>query len=120
MANAPAGLQASLRRRHAMVRAMAKLGIHLQNGFENDEVIVRAGGQELMRRENVSTRRILGVAAHDEFDVSGEPLSLHVSIPSRDVEQDIELEAGEERYVGISLDGGALRVSKRAKPFGYG
>jgi hypothetical protein len=99
---------------------MAKLGIHLQNGFENDEVIVRAAGHELMRRENVSTRRMLGLAAHDEFEVSEEPLSLHVSIPGRGVEQAIELEAGEERYVGLSLDGGTLRVTKRAKPFGYG
>lgn len=99
---------------------MAKLGIHLQNGFDDDEVIVRAGGHQLMRRKNVSTRRMLGLAAHEEFDVSGEPLSLHVSIPGRGVEEEIELEAGEERYVGISLDGGVLRVMTRRKPFGYG
>jgi hypothetical protein len=99
---------------------MAKLGIHLQNGFDGDEVVVTAGGEELMRRENVSTRKMLGLAGHEEFEVAAAPLSLHVSIPGRGVDERIELEPGEERYVGLSLVDGELRVMKRGKPFGYG
>jgi hypothetical protein len=100
---------------------MGKLGIHLQNGFDGDEVVVRVNGNELMRRNDVRTRRILGLAAHEEFEVGDGPLSLDVSIPGRGVEKHIELdEGGNERYVGLSLEDGDLRVIQRSTPFGYG
>jgi hypothetical protein len=99
---------------------MAKLGIHLQNGFDGDEVVVLANGNELMHRHDVSTRRILGLAVHEEFEVGNGPLSLDVSIPSRGIRKRIEVEEGQERYIGLSLENGDLRVIQRSTPFGYG
>lgn len=99
---------------------MARLGLHLQEGFAGEEVVVRVNGEERLRREGVRTRRVLGLAEHVELDVDDGPLSIEVSVPARGLEKRIELEADDEVYVGISLTGDDFRVITRKKPFGYG
>ena len=99
---------------------MAKLGLHLQEGFTGEEVVVRVNGEERLRREGVRTRRVLGLAEHVELDVDDGPLSIEVSVPARGLEKRIELEADDKVYVGISLSGGDLRVITRKTAFGYG
>jgi len=99
---------------------MARLGIHLQKGFTDDEVVVRVNGEECLHRQGVRTRGVLGLAEHAELEVKGGPLSLEISVPSRGIEKRVELEASDETYVGISLTGEDLRVITRKTPFGYG
>jgi hypothetical protein len=99
---------------------MAKLGLHLQEGFSDDEIVIKINGKERMRREKVSTRRVLGLAEHVEIDVDDGPLSIEVSMPAHGLEKRVELEASDKVYVGISRAGDDLRVITRKTPFGYG
>ena len=99
---------------------MTRLGLHLQEGFTGEEIVVKINGEERLRRKGVRTRRVLGLAEHVELDVAGGPLSIEVSVPARGLKKCIELEASDEVYVGISLTGDDLRMITRKKPFGYG
>ena len=99
---------------------MAKLGIHLQDGFTGEEIVVKVNGEERLRRKDVRTRRVLGLAEHSEIDVDDGPLSIEVSVPSRGLEKHVNLEASDKVYVGISLAGDDVRVIARKTPFGYG
>lgn len=99
---------------------MAKLGLHLQEGFSGDEIAIKVNGKERMRREGVRTRRVLGLAEHVELDVEDGPLSIEISMPARGLDKRVDLEASDEVYVGISLAGDDLRVITRKTPFGYG
>ena len=99
---------------------MARLTIHLQNGFDDDEVVIRSGGEELLRRTGVKTRRVLGLAEHTGIDVPDGPRSLDISVPNRGLEKHLDLDVEGDVHVGVSVDGNGLRVITRDKPFGYG
>lgn len=99
---------------------MARVGIHLQDGFTGDQVVVRVNGEERLRRDDVRTRRVLGLAEHAELDVDDGPLSIEVSVPGRGLEKRLELEASGEVHVGVSLAGDDVRMITRKTPFGYG
>src|SRR5262245_44780574 len=99
---------------------MARLGLHLQDGFTGDEVVVKVNGEERLHRDEVRTRRVLGLAEHVELDVADGPLTVEVSLPARGLTKRLELTAEGEVYVGISLAGGELRLITSKTPFGYG
>jgi hypothetical protein len=99
---------------------MAKLGIDLQDGFEGDDVVVKINGQEVMRRGDVSTKRILGLAGSHRAEVGNGPVTIEVSVPSRRIEHRLEVDASNDVYVGLSLVNGRLEPIIRKKPFGYG
>lgn len=99
---------------------MARLGIHLQDGFTGDEVVVKVNGEERLRREDVRTKRVLGLAERVELEVDDGPLSVEVSAPNRGLEKRIELEASDEAHLGVSLTNGEIRVISRKTRFGYG
>ena len=99
---------------------MARLGVHLQDGFSGDEVVVKVNGKERLRRSAVSTRRVLGLAERAEIEVEDGPLSIEISVPNRGLEKCVEIEASGEVHLGASLAGDGIRVITRDKPFGYG
>jgi hypothetical protein len=99
---------------------MAKLGIHLQDGFTGDEIAVRINGEERLHHDGVRTRRVLGLAEHTELAVDDGPLSIEISVPTRGLEKRIELEASDEVHLGVSLTGNDIQVITRKTPFGYG
>jgi len=102
---------------------MAKLGIHLQDGFDGDEVVVKVDGKVRLQRDGVTTRRVLGLAEHVELEVADGPLALEVAIPNRGLERTIAAEARGELHLGVSIAHGGeaeLRLILRDTPFGYG
>jgi hypothetical protein len=99
---------------------MTRLGIHLQGGFDGEEIVVKINGEERMRRAGVRTRRALGLAEHVELDAGDGPLAIEISVPTRGLEKRIELEPSHEVYLGVSLTAGDIRVITRKTPFGYG
>ena len=100
---------------------MPKLGIHLQHGFNDDEVVVTINGEERLRRQGVRTKRMLGVAEHTKVDVDEGPLSIDVSVPSRNLEQHVDLHCAADLFLGLSITAdGTIRAITRDKQFGYG
>jgi len=96
------------------------LDIHLQEGFEGDEVVVRIDGEERLRRDAVQTRKALALAEHVTFEVAAGQHVVEVSIPARGIEQRIDVDVADKLYVGMGLKDNELRVRVRDKQFGYG
>ena len=99
---------------------MARLHIHLQEGFGGEDVAVTVDGEERLRRDDVRTRRVLGLAFHDAFEVADGPHIVKVSIPARGIEKAIDVDALGDVYVGLGLSGDDLRVRVTGTRFGYG
>jgi hypothetical protein len=99
---------------------VAKLGIHLQNGFDDDEVVVTIDGEERLHRHGVRTKRLLGLAEHTQIDVADGPISVTVSVPNRGLKHVMQIEPGTERNVGISITPDGIRTMAQNERFGYG
>jgi len=99
---------------------MAKLGIHLQNGFDDDEVVVKINGEERMHRHGVRTRRVLGLAEHTQLEVGEGPITVEVSVPNRGMEQVVEVQPGEEMNLGVSITADGIRALAHNRRLGYG
>lgn len=97
----------------------AELSIALQDGFEEDLVVVRVNGDEVLRRPAVTTDIRIGLAY--SFDVRAErlPADLVVEVPTRGVSGRTTVEASGPLYVGASVVGGAVQFRVSQNPFGY-
>ena len=76
-------------------------------------------GEERLCRE-AHTRRVLSLAFHESFEVGEGPHVVKVSVPSRRIEREIDVDATGDVYIGLGLHEDDLRVRIRATPFGYG
>jgi len=97
----------------------ALLSVDLQEGFDNDTVIIRLNGQEVYREDGVATMRVLGLA--DTFSTAAEPgpATLEVVVESRGLAQTIPLEIGDHTHVGLSIVKGGIEAIASSEAFGY-
>ena len=98
---------------------VARVHIHLQEGFTGEEVRVAIDGEEKLCRE-ARTRRVLSLAFHEKLEVDDGPHVVEVSIPSRAIEKRIDVDVKGDVYIAIGLHDDGLRVRMRETPFGYG
>jgi hypothetical protein len=101
---------------------MPLIHVALQEGFENDTVVVRLAGAEVYRRAGLKTRMQIGLADTFDLDAAPGPTELRVEVLTRNaaVRVPIEVPAVGELYVGVSVtpDGGvSYKVSD--EPFRY-
>ena len=101
---------------------MPLIHVALQEGFQNDTVVAHLGGAEVYRRAGLKTRMQIGLADHFELDAAPGPTELRVEVLTQnvDVRIPIEVPAGGELYVGVSVtpDGGAS-YKVTSEPFRY-
>src|SRR5258706_8256545 len=64
---------------------MAQLRIDLQDGFQDDDVVVKVDGEERLRQAGVTTKKVLGLAGSVTVDVPEGQRSIELSVPSRGV-----------------------------------
>lgn len=98
---------------------VGRVHIHLQEGFAGEEVRVAIDGEERLRRE-AHTRRVLSLAFHEAFEVRDGPHVVSVSVPSRRIDKQIDIDANGDVHIGVGLHEDDLHVRVRATPFGYG
>jgi hypothetical protein len=96
------------------------LGIDLQSGFEDDEVVISVNGEQRLHREGVNTRRVLGLAGSMRIELDAGAVAIDVNMPRRAVEKHLELDLQADTYVGLSLENDDVRVIVRDERFGYG
>ena len=96
---------------------MPKLTIDLQDGFLDDEVIVRVNGEEVERRPNVRTKRALGLAQSFDIKVPDGTVTVQVDVPTKGVSGTTEIQ---HPQLGVSLDGARLHFIQSDDEFGYG
>jgi hypothetical protein len=99
---------------------MPKLRIDLQDGFQDDDVVVKVDGEERLRQTGVTTKKVLGLAGSVTVDVPEGQRSIELSVPGRGVTKQIDVDTQKTTHVGLSLAGQEVTVLARDKPFGYG
>ena len=97
---------------------MAVFHIDLQDGFKNDTVSILVGGREVARRENVCTRRMLGLAEAISISLPDETRQVTISIPTKGINQEVPLPAT-PTYLGASVNQDRVETFFSEKPFNY-
>lgn len=99
---------------------MTGLSIHLQEGFEDDVVIIRTDGRERARKEHVTTRMLLGYAEIVELESSATgSVRLEVTLPNRQIAGSTTLSLAGGVFVGVNVENGVLVFAVRDRPFTY-
>lgn len=98
---------------------MATLRIDFQDGFTDDSVVVRVGGQEVYRGDNLRTSRLLGFAHTVTADVPPGRVMVEVDVPSRDISGAAALQVEDSAYLGVSIAEDGITFQPSGGPFGY-
>jgi hypothetical protein len=99
---------------------MPLLEIHLQKGFELDDVIVRVNGNEVVEYLAVTTNTATGLAKVIRADAPEGQVTVRLAVPSRGIVEDIHVDA-RAPYVGVGCRKAASSSATRltAAPFDY-
>jgi hypothetical protein len=101
---------------------MPLIHVALQEGFQNDTVVVRLDGVEVYRQTGLKTRMQIGLADSFDLDVAPGPIELWVEVLTQNagVRVPIEVPVARELYVGVSVapDGG-VSYKVTDEPFRY-
>jgi hypothetical protein len=97
---------------------MATLNIALEEGFDNDRVIVSVNGKRF-ERSGVTTKLQIGLAEQFEAHTGDGKVTIDVDLPERSVSGKYELDATDMVYLGISVEGQTLRFRHSSQLFGY-
>jgi len=98
---------------------VATLRVDMQDGFQDDEVVVRARDQE-GRKEHVTTMPQISYAGSIELEVEPGPVRLEISVPSRNLSASQVVEVPQAAlHVGVSVDEGRISQRLSPEPFGY-
>ena len=87
---------------------MSQLHLVLEDGFQDDTVVVRVEGRELIRWDGVTTRTQLSHAGDAEVEVPGGRVALEVEVPTKGVSDRVEVDAAQTPVVGLSLRDGRI------------
>lgn len=82
--------------------------VALEDGFDDDTVVLRVDGEEAFRRDGVTTRTQISRAADAELDVPERGATLEVDVATRGVRETIELDPAVRPVVAVSLRDGGL------------
>ena len=98
---------------------MVTLSIDFQEGFANNTVVLHVNGDEVFRKEDVSTKLLLGKADALETMVETGQVVIEINIQTRDIAMTIPLEISADTYLGISVVNGRIEYVISDEPFGY-
>lgn len=98
---------------------MVTISIDLQEGFEDDTLVLYVNNQEMYRKEAVTTRLILGIADSIQFEIPQGQMILEVVLPKRKLSWKQELSASEPVFIGIAIRESRLIPRISATPFTY-
>ena len=89
---------------------MATLAIHLQDGFSGDTVVVSVDGEEIARREGVTTDLRLSRADVVEIEVADGESTVAVALPERGLSAELALPLAGEVAVAANVREGHLEM----------
>jgi hypothetical protein len=98
------------------------LAVHLQDGFNEDTVVLTLNGEEVFRKEQITYSPLLGYAdVSFEQQVNPGPIELQVQLPERGWSGSIDLEPSSDTYIGVFIANGEIQFTPPSQePFGYG
>ena len=92
--------------------------VDLREGFEGDEVVLRIDGEEVFRKEGVTTLPQIGRADGIDAHVEHGPVTVEVELPKRGLSGEYSL-PGPGVHLGISVEDGELTHEISPTPFRY-
>lgn len=98
---------------------MRKLFIHLQEGFDDDLVIIEINGEEKFHNEQVTTKLLLGYAEVVELLISEAVARIQILLPQKDLAQSIDLPQPADVHIGVSIINNQIAYQVSDQPFGY-
>jgi hypothetical protein len=96
--------------------------VHLafQDGFANDDVVVRVDGREVVRESGLKgLDPMIPLAAQRNVQIERPAGRLDVEVPTRGLSRAFDLDFAKSPYVGIAIVGGEIAVRQSSRPFEY-
>ena len=93
--------------------------IDLQEGFNSDDVEVYVNGAKVRDWKDVTTKRMLGLAASAELEVPDGALDIEVKVPTKNLAKTFSVASSDTPNLGISIHNGELKSITSRKRFGY-
>ena len=92
--------------------------VDLREGFEDDEVVIHVGEEEVYRKQGVTTMTQIGRADGIDASVAEGPLTVRVELPKRGLAESFSLPAP-GLHLGISIEDGEMTHEVSPTPFRY-
>ena len=98
------------------------LAIHLQEGFEDDTVVLSLNGEEVLLKQHVTYSPLLGYSQVTfERQVQPGRIRFQVHLPERGQSASVDLELKSDTYIGVFVADGEVQFTPPSQvPFGYG
>ena len=98
---------------------MGVLSVALEDGFEQDAVVVVVNGQQVFDSSDVSTRMQIGLADSFEVPIEAADAVIEVTVPSQGLTGRFETLVADRMHLGVSLQEGEIVFRTSKEPFGY-
>jgi hypothetical protein len=99
---------------------MAILRIDLQEGFQNDVVVIRVDGKEVYRKTGVETNLAIALADSVELNVPESTVQVEVAVPSRNSSESVTVAVQDPTHLAFSItSGGGITHKTSREPFRY-
>ena len=95
------------------------LHVALQEGFDNDRVLISLNDKSIYDKVGVNTDLRISRADAVEVPMGEGPLRLDVSLPDRDLTGSLVIRGKNTVYVGISVTAELVEFTVSDEPFGY-
>ena len=95
------------------------LHVALQEGFDNDNVLMRLNDQPVYESAGVTTDLRIGRADAVEVPLGEGRLRLSVTLPDRGISGAVVIQSTNTVFVGVSVEGDAVEFTVSDQPFGY-
>lgn len=98
---------------------MPLLRIDLQEGFQNDTVVIRVKGKQVLRKAGLTTKLILGYAEALEIEVPEGSMNVRVLVPTRKLARTIPVRIPRDNHIGVSVQGDQIVYLFMDETMGY-
>ncbi len=96
------------------------LQLDLQEGFDDDTIVILIDGKEAWRKKGVKTRYQIGLAESFSTTVPTGTVKITIEQPDRHQSQNIILQVDVQTYVGVVRnDDGSITHLEQNHPFHY-
>jgi hypothetical protein len=99
--------------------AVGILNVALEEGFEQDAVVVEVNGRQVFDSGDVSTRMQIGLADSFEVPIDEEQAVVEITVPSQGLTGRFEAPVTDRMHLGVSLHEGNIVFRTSKEPFGY-
>ena len=82
---------------------MITLSIHLQDGFQNDTVILEINNKEVFKEEHITTDLRTALAKGFTTNVSSGKVTLNVNVTTKNLVDNYKFIIDSETYIGVSI-----------------